>query len=262
MASSPWCSSIAICPTENYVVLGFENATVRFFDTTDAQRPREDRLHIRDHVTCVDCPTVDTLSFSHDGLGLLASTRNLKNGYIHIYQWRFPFLEFNEVWPCRYRVPLHEAGDNGVTSALLRSSHRGGEELVCITTWTQSGVPMLFQPNSGQQTKIQNDTSGRGRLGNRIQCAVFSPSGTKLALVNDKGHLYQVSNPMSTPLEIQKLSDSKGFTGKSDAYAMSFAKLSDEDVILLAWADSQKGTGFIKKIPISSAVSLPIPEIF
>lgn len=31
MASSPWCRSIAICPTENYVVLGFENATVRFF---------------------------------------------------------------------------------------------------------------------------------------------------------------------------------------------------------------------------------------
>jgi hypothetical protein len=256
MASSPWCKSIAICPTENYVVLGFENATVRFFDTTNSQRPREDRLHRGEHAECIDCPSVDTLSFSNDGLGLLASIRNSKNGTIQIYQWRFPFLDFQELWPCRYRVPLHESEDNGVTSALLRSNHRGGEGLVCITTWTQSGVPMLFQPNSGQKTEIRSDASNRqGRLGTRIQCAAFSPSGTKLALVNDKGHLYQVSNLMSTPLEIQKISDSKGFTGKSDSYAMSFVKLPDDDVTLLAWADSQKGTGFIKKVPITSAVS-------
>jgi len=260
MASSPWCKSIAICPTENYVVLGFENATVRFFDTTDAQRPREDRLHISDHLKCVDCPPIDTLSFSHDGLGLLASTRSPKNGNIQIYLWRFPFLEFNEVWSCRHRVPLHESEDNGVTSALLRPSHRGGEELVCITTWTQSGGPVLFQPSNGQRIEIRSDASNRqGKLGTRIQCAAFSPSGTKLALVNDKGYLYQVSSPMSTPFVIQKLSDSKGYTGKSDSYAMSFAKLLDEDVILLAWADSQKGTGFIKKVPITSAGDINFP---
>lgn len=260
MASSPWCRSIAICPTENYVVLGFENATVRFFDTTNSQRPREDRLHRGEHAECIDCPSVDTLSFSNDGLGLLASIRNSKNGTIQIYQWRFPFLEFQELWPCRYRVPLHESEDNGVTSALLRSNHRGGEGLVCITTWTQSGVPMLFQPNGGQKTEIRSDASNhQKRLGTRIQCAAFSPSGTKLALVNDKGHLYQVSNLMSTPLEIQKISDSKGFTGKSDSYAMSFVKLPDDDVILLAWADSQKGTGFIKKVPITSAGDINFP---
>jgi hypothetical protein len=42
---------------------------------------------------------------------LLASTRSPRTGMIQIYSWRFPFLDFQELSPCRYHVPLHESED-------------------------------------------------------------------------------------------------------------------------------------------------------
>lgn len=96
MPSSPWCHSICIDPKENYVVVGFDNATVRFFKTSRSEEPRQDRLHSRfaKHKDCIHCPPVDTISFSNDGLNLLASTRSPKNGLIQVYTWKHPFDDY------------------------------------------------------------------------------------------------------------------------------------------------------------------------
>lgn len=255
MASSPWCSSITICPEENYVVVGFEDSTVRFFRTTKSEEPREDRLHHRYHSVCKGCPKVDTLAFSNDGLVLLASTRNPKSGIIQVYSWRFPFLSFQELTSCRYQVPLHESEDNGVSSTIFRSGLHGEEDLICITTWTQSGIPVLIQPEGGHRSDIKSEVSkSHGRLGSRIQSAAFSPSGRELAMVNDQGHLYQISRLNSNPMEIRKIAISKGLTARSNSFAMAYMALPDEEAIILAWVDSSKSLGFIKKVPVVSHV--------
>jgi hypothetical protein len=252
MASSPWCRSIAIDKKENYVVVGFENSTVRFFKTTTMEQPREDRLHLGLHHDCSRCPSVDTLAFSHDGLALLASTRSAKTGIIQLYLWRFPFLKFQELTACRYHVPLHESEDNGLSSALFRTGPEGESGLICVTTWTQSGAPILVQSQGGHRSAIRSDVTARhGKLGNRIQCAAFSPTGTELAMVNDKGHLYQVSNLNSSPVDIKRLSTSKELTAKSNSFSMGYMTLGDEESIVLAWADSSKAIGWIKKIPVT-----------
>ncbi|RFU26985.1 hypothetical protein B7463_g9345, partial [Scytalidium lignicola] len=252
MSSSQWCHSICICPTENYVVVGFDNATVRLFKTTkSSEEPREDRLHSRIHRDCKTCPPVDTLSFSNDGLVLLASTRSPRNGIIQVYSWRFPFDDSMELTSCRYHVPLHESEDNGISSAIFRSGMGHDDNLVCITTWTQSGIPILIQPQDGHRTEIRTQTSGhQGKLGSRIQCATFSPTGRELAMVNDRGYLYYISNLNSTPLEVKRIATSKELTTKSDAFAMTFMSLPDEEAVVLAWSDSSKGIGYVKKIPI------------
>lgn len=250
MSSSPWCKSISISPKENYVVVGFENSLVRFFKTTASETPREDRLHPY-HEDCKDCPQVDSLSFSNDGLVILASTRNPKSGTIQVFAWRFPFITVQELSTCRYRVPLHQSEDNGITSAIFRSGQSCDENLICITTWTQSGLPILIQPEDDHRSEI------KGRLGSRIQCAAFSPSGKDLAMVNEKGHLYQISSMNSNPMNIRKIATSKELTAKSQSFDMAFMTLSDEETIVLAWADSSKSTGFIKRIPIRSNVSTP-----
>lgn len=258
MLSSPWCRSIAICPLENYVVVGFENSVVRFFNMPFSKEPREDHLHGISHRDGREFPSVETLSFSSDGLALLASTRSAKTGMIHIYIWRFPFDSFQEFPKCRYRVPLHESEDNGVTSAIFRPAPGIAEELVCITTWTQSGDPILVQPEDGHTSMIKTDiSSSTKKLGNRVQCAAFSPLGRLLATVNDKGHLYQISNLNSSPMEVRRIATSKELTARSESFAMGFMTLSDETAIVLAWVDSNKGRGFIKKIPITSSVSAP-----
>ncbi|KAI1925537.1 hypothetical protein LOZ58_006021 [Ophidiomyces ophidiicola] len=249
MASAQWCRSIAISPTENYVVVGFENATVRFFRTTDTEQSREFRLHPY-HKDCRGCPSVDSLAFSLDGMVLIASTRNPKMGLIQVYFWSFPFLEFRELTKCRYHVPLHESEDNGVSAALYRPSNTPDEDLVCISTWTQSGVPLLIQPENGHRSEIKPD--GTRRLGNRIQCAAFSPSGKQLGLVNDKGHLYQLSNLNSSIMECRKLANSKELTSKCDSFAMSYMSLHEEESVVLAWVELSKGVAYIKKIPITS----------
>lgn len=256
MPSSLWCKSIAICPKENYVVVGFENSIVRFFRTTNSEAPREDRLHLRYHKDCRECPAVDSLSFSHDGLVLLASTRNPKSGLIQIYRWRYPFSYSEELPTCRYHVPLHESEDNGVSSVMYRTGSSSQEDLVCIATWTQSGTPVLLQPQGGHRSDIRNETSGRpGKLGNRIQCASFSPSGKDIALVNDKGHLYHVTGLNSNPMDIRRIATSRELTARSDAFGMAFMTLPDEEAIVLAWVDSSKSAGYIKKIPVSYSVS-------
>lgn len=234
-------------------MVGFENSVVRFYKTDSADAPREDRLHATQHRDCKGCPSVDTLSFSHDGLALLAGTRSPKTGYIQVYLWRFPFLDFHELASCRYRVPLHESEDNGLTAAHYRSGSEGEENLVCITTWTQSGAPVLAQPRGGHRAVIRTD-SKHTKLGSRIQCAAFSSSGRELALVNEKGHLYHVSSLNSSPVDIRKVANSKDFTAKSSSFAMSYMTVADEEVIVLAWADSSRATGWIKKVPVAPSV--------
>ncbi|KAG5291948.1 WD domain-containing protein [Histoplasma ohiense] len=250
MSSTLWCKCITVCPMENYVVIGFENSIVRFFKTTDSEPPREDRLHSLFHRVCTNC-TLDTLSFSRDGLVLLASTRNPK-GVIQVFQWKFPFVVFHELPACRYYVPLHESEDNGVSATLFRSSRRG-DELVCITTWTQSGVPILAHPKEGNKTDVKTENAGRhGRLGNRIQCASFSPSGAELAMVNDRGYLYQISNLDSSPMDVKRLATSKELTTKSDSFAMSYMATTDEDTIIMAWVDAATGVANVKRVPVAA----------
>jgi len=263
MPSSPWCHSICIDPKENHVVVGFDNSTVRFFNTAKSEEPREERLHIRNHRDCRQCPPIDTLSFSSDGLVLIGSTRSPKNGMIQIYTWRFPFEETQELATCRYQVPLHESEDNGVSSAIFRSGVGGEENLIFISTWTQSGVPVLVQPQGGHRSEIRSDSSThQGKLGNRIQCAAFSPTGGELAIVNDKGHLYHISNLNASPMEVKRIATSKELTTRSDAFAMTFMKLPDEEAIVMAWADSSKAIGYVKKVPVRYSVSqMPHPSV-
>ncbi|PGH17151.1 hypothetical protein AJ79_01289 [Helicocarpus griseus UAMH5409] len=250
MSSALWCKCITICPMENYVVVGFENSIVRFFKTTEYETPREDRLHSLFHRNCSNC-TLDTLSFSRDGLVLLAATRNAK-GWIHTFQWKFPFVVFHELSACRYYVPLHESEDNGISAAVYRSSRRG-DDLICITTWTQSGVPILAHPQEGNKTEIKPDSGGRhAKLGNRIQCASFSPSGAQLAMVNDKGYLYEISNLNASSMDVKRLATSKELTTKSDSFAMAYMSMPDEDAIVLAWFDATKGAAYVKRIPVAS----------
>jgi hypothetical protein len=257
MPSSPWCKSITICPKENYVVVGFENSIVRFFKTANSEQPQEDRLDRRYHKECKECPPVETLSFSNDGLVLLASTRSPRTGMIQIYSWRFPFLSFQELSTCRYHVPLHESEDYGVSSAIFRSGHGGDENLICITTWTQSGIPILVEPEEGHRSNIKTSEmlGTKSRLGSRIQCAAFSPSGRELAMVNDKGHLYHISSLNSNPMDIRRIATSKELTAKSDLFAMAFMTLPGEEAIVLVWTNSSKAMGFVKKIPVMSNVS-------
>lgn len=236
--------------------MGFENSVVRFFKTaTDSEQPQEFRLHHHSHPLRAS-PSVDTLAFSDDGLSLVASTRSAKNGTIQVYLWRFPFLDFQELVTCRYPVPLHESEDNGVTSAIFRPGPgHEAENLVCISTWTQSGTPVLIQPQDGHKSEIRTDTSGRhGKLGSRIQCAAFSPSGKELALVNDKGHLYLVSNLDSNPVDIVRRATSKELTAKSTSFSMAFMTLAEEDSVVLAWTDASKATAWVKKIPATHEV--------
>ena len=258
--SSLWCKSMAIDRQENYVVVGFENSTVRFFNARKMEQPREDRLHAHYHQDCRSCPPVDTLTFSNDGLVMLASTRGPKTGLIQTYSWRFPFHTFQELTACRYPVPLHESEDNGVTSAIFRPGLEGEENLVCVTTWTQSGTPILMQPRDGHRSEIKTDmTSRHSKLGTRIQCASFSPSGRELVMVNDKGNVFQVSNLNSSPMDVRRIAASRELTAKSDSFAMSFMSLSDEDHVVLAWTDSSRAIGWIKKIPALPRVSWHAP---
>ncbi|KAK2747293.1 hypothetical protein FQN57_002191 [Myotisia sp. PD_48] len=257
MPSSPWCKSIAISPLETYVVVGFENALVRYFKASGPEPQKELRLHHRYHAKCnALCPSVDTLAFSNDGEVLIASTRQSTTGVIKTFRQRAQNPTFEELSGCHYNVPLHESEDNGVSAAVYRPGTHGEEDLVCLTTWTQSGTPILMQPENGHKIEIKSDSSGhQRRLGNRIQSATFSLSGRLLGMVNDRGHLYLVSNLNSSIMEARRLATSKELTTKSLSFAMSFMILHEDESIVLAWTDSQKCMGYVKRIPIPIAHS-------
>lgn len=69
-------------------------------------------------------------------------------------------------------------------------------------------------------------------------------------MVNEKGHLYSISSLNSNPMDIRRIATSKELTAKSESFAMAFMSLSDEEAIILAWADSTKSVGYVKKIPM------------
>jgi hypothetical protein len=259
MPQTPFCTNLAISPKGNLVAVGFESPIVRFFSTSKSEPPREDHLHIRYHDECKEkeCPPIGTLSFSNDGLTLLASTRSLKNGMISFYSWHHPFDSFQEESKCRYHVALHESEDNGVTSAVYRPGSESEASLICVTTWTLSGHPLIIQASDGQKLEIKTDRSHHGQVGSRIQSAAFSSAGDALAIVNAKGHVYQIANLDSNPLDVRRIATSLELTKKEGFFAMTYITLPEEEAVVLAWADSSKAMGYIKKIPTKSLVSGP-----
>lgn len=245
------------------VAVGFESPVVRFFSTSKSEPPREDHLHSRYHDECKEkeCPPIGTLSFSNDGLSLLATTRSLKKGTISFYSWRHPFESFQEESKCRYNVALHESEDNGVTSAIHRPGSESDSNLICVTTWTLSGTPLLIQMDDGQKTEIKTERGGhQGQIGSRIQSASFSPSGNELAIVNAKGYVYHIVNLDSNPLDVRRIATSLELTKKESFFAMTYMTLPDEEAVVLAWADSSKALGYVKKIPTKSLVSQTKPS--
>lgn len=257
-----WCKSIAIDRQENYVAVGFENCLVRFFKTATSEQPREDNLHFALHSVCRGCPSVDTLAFSEDGLCLLAGTRSAK-GVVQIYLWRFPFENFEELISCRYAVPMHESEDNGISAVIMRSQQGAEDSLLCVTTWTQSGTPVLIQPQDGYRTEIKPAPSSiHGKLGNRIKCAAFSASGRQLAMVNDKGHFYLISNLNSKPMDIRRRATTRELTSKSCALAMSFMTLASEETAVMVWVDPSRGKAFMRKTSVGMRVSTLYSHLF
>ncbi|KAJ6781445.1 hypothetical protein PWT90_05204 [Aphanocladium album] len=256
--SELWCKSIAIDRQENYVVIGFENALVRFFKTTTSEQPREDHLHSMLH-TCKSCASVDTLAFSQDGLSLLASTRNAK-GVVQIYLWRFPFDSFEELASCRYPVPMHESEDNGISAVMMRSQQGAEEGLICVTTWTQSGTPVLIQQNGGIKTEMRVPGGAHGKLGSRIKCAAFSATGRELAMVNDKGHLYLASSLNARPIDIRRKATSRELTSKNCALALSFMTVASEEIAIMMWVDPSRGRAFMRRTPVGMRSSNSILE--
>lgn len=252
--STLWCKSIAIDRQENYVVVGFENCLVRFFKTATTGEPREDHLHAVLHDVCKGCPSVDTLSFSQDSLSLVASTRSAK-GVVQIYQWRFPFESFEELPTCRYPVPMHESEDNGISSVVIRSQQGAEDSLICVTTWTQSGTPVLIQPQGGYRTEVKPvSNAAHGKLGSRIKCAAFSATGRQLAMVNDKGHFYLISNLNAKPMDIRRRATSRELTSKSCALAMSFMTVASEEMAVMVWVDPSRGKAFMRKTSVGTRV--------
>jgi hypothetical protein len=75
-------------------------------------------------------------------------------------------------------------------------------------------------------------------------------------MVNDKGHVFQVSNLNSSPMDVHRIASSKELTAKSESFTMSFMNLSEEEHVVVAWADSSRAAGWIKKIPVMSKVRL------
>jgi hypothetical protein len=52
-------------------------------------------------------------------------------------------------------------------------------------------------------------------------------------------------------MDVKRLATSKELTAKSDSFAMTYMTLPDEEAIILAWADSSRASGFVKKIPVT-----------
>lgn len=75
-------------------------------------------------------------------------------------------------------------------------------------------------------------------------------------MVNDKGHLYQISGLNSSPMDIKRIATSKELTAKTESFGMAFMTLPDEEAIVLAWVDASKAIGFVKKIPVTYNVSI------
>ncbi|XWW92697.1 hypothetical protein V2A60_000622 [Cordyceps javanica] len=209
---------------------------------------------------CKNCASVDTLAFSQDGLSLVASTRSGK-GVVQIYLWRFPFDSYEELAGCRYPVPMHESEDNGISSVMMRSQQGAEEGLICVTTWTQSGTPVLIQQSDGHRTEVKPASSTiHGKLGNRIKSAAFSASGRELALVNDKGHLYLVSNLNAMPIDIRRKATSRELTSKNCALVLSFMTLASEEAAVMLWVDPSRGKAFMRKTFVGTRSSTSILE--
>lgn len=151
-------------------------------------------------------------------------------------------------------MPLHESEDNGISSAVVRPHEQGEDPLLCVTTWTQSGVPLLIQPRDGHRSEIRTEAGRQSKIGNRIQCAAFAPSGREMALVNEKGHVFEITSLDSSPLDIRRVATTKELTAKSESFAMTFMTLEGEDSIVVAWTDTGKSSAWVKKIPLTHRV--------
>jgi hypothetical protein len=52
-------------------------------------------------------------------------------------------------------------------------------------------------------------------------------------------------------MDVNIMANSKELTAKSDCFAMAYMALPDEEAIVMAWSDSSRAVGYVKKIPVT-----------
>ncbi|KAI9773679.1 MAG: hypothetical protein M1840_006953 [Geoglossum simile] len=171
---------------------------------------------------------VVALSFSPDGSQLAATVRD--GTAASTYMSPRPFTQLTGPYIDR-SLGVREDDDQGVSSAICCAERN----LLCVTYWTRSGIPLLIDYASRKSRQLDNRTI-KLDIGTRIQQAVFSRSGHALILINNKGSIFKITIDDIDHIRAEEIGGSRVLSrviGKSQILDMKIA--ADERSLKVVW---------------------------
>ncbi|KAI9853561.1 MAG: hypothetical protein M1813_002067 [Trichoglossum hirsutum] len=216
---------LAFSPDEAYLAVGLEKGIVQILKMEGYRNPTASRPALEPGLPVVG------LSFSADASELVVGMRD--GAVFHAITSPRPFVKLDKHYSDA-AVPQREDDDQGISS-VIRCPKRN---LLCITYWTQSGRPLLYDCLQKKRQRLDQDENSHL---NRVQQAVFSKSGRILVLINQYGSIFRATiHDIESP-KVEEIGKSRRFsctTGKSQVLNVKISE--DEKWLRLVWVDRNR----------------------
>ncbi|KAF3174110.1 hypothetical protein TWF788_008820 [Orbilia oligospora] len=142
-----------------------------------------------------------------------------------------------------------ERDDNGVSALSLCETKASGSTL-CYSTWTMSGQPSIIRWGA-PGIPTSNDQLHDDSLGTRIQDMAIVPNADFMALINERGDIYQYAVRIgSRPKHLKTISFGSRRRSTHDFKDRVYLKI-DEDHNKIVIAYTRNGRGYIEKHDIA-----------
>ncbi|KAF3286939.1 hypothetical protein TWF970_008769 [Orbilia oligospora] len=231
-------SGLVVHPDENFLFVITNKRTLNAFDLSQGSR-------VLDFDIPAEFGFPDELSIVRGDILLFRCFPDVSIGQMKIFTLEFGTSGCQMGWDYHIEWQERESDDNGVSALSLCETKASGSTL-CYSTWTMSGQPSIIRwgapgiPSSNHQ--LHDDS-----LGTRIQDMAIVPNADFMALINERGDIYQYAVRIgSRPKHLKTITFGSRRRSTNNFKDRVCLKI-DEDHNKIIVAYTRKGRGYIEK---------------
>ncbi|KAK6355686.1 hypothetical protein TWF718_000079 [Orbilia javanica] len=235
-------SGLAVHPDENFVFVITNKRILNIFDLVKGSRVLAYEIPLK-----IGVP--DKVSVVEGDILLFRCLPDVELGRMKIFTLSFGTSGCKMGWDYYIKWQEREQDDNGVSALSLCETKTSGSTL-CYSTWTMSGQPAIIRWGI-PDLRSTNDRLHDDSLGTRIQDMAISPSADFVALINQRGDIYQYAVSIGSQPKHLKTIQLGNRRRSTHLFHDRVCLKIDEDHNKIIVAYARAGRGYIEKHDIA-----------
>ncbi|KAK6500457.1 hypothetical protein TWF481_010800 [Arthrobotrys musiformis] len=230
-------NGLAVHPDERFVFVITNKWTLNIFELSDGSRAGG-------HDIPSEMGTPSEISIVGQDILLFRCSPDVQHGQARIFTLKFGTSGCQMGWDYYIQWRGREQDDNGVSALSLCETRTSGSTL-CYSTWTMSGQPSIIRWGPGRPTsnyQLQDHS-----LGTRIQDMAIVPTADFVALINERGDIYQYATSYGSHPRLLKTISLGNRRRSTHSFKERVCLNIDEDHNKIIVAYTRNGQGFIEK---------------